>query len=500
MQSAKSTYTSSFPGSSGSRRRKHRTPIPQREKILLLLLSILLVFMPWALGSMHVWSQVTALAMAVGIFVYSLLPPPPSFSQNHEEEKAAAPWKQLLRFPIFWIGLLLLAYVAIQGFNPSWVYVEFGGEFWMVPIDYVYWLPSGMDTPFHDMDAFRYLIILSIPWLIVCGAWVGLSRKRSIRFLFWVLAINSLVLALVGFSQALLESEKILNLYETNARFLSTFIYRNHAAAYFNLMLGIAAGMGFYHFLKGKDEGKESTPAPLFAFFGILFALIVAISASRMGILITGALLSLIFLGGIFIFILKRNFNLPSLIAGAVLCLLMGGFTFFAIRSIDLEDVTQRLEYLWAGEFNVSQEARYHANQATLDMLEDNWIYGWGAGSFRFYFPVYQQEYPEIFTRRGQFLLWEYAHNDLLQLPVEFGAVGSAFFALGLAYWLWLILVKRGFKDMIILWALIALVATVVHSGADFIFHNPAILTTWAFVLALIGKLSVLQRREDEPR
>ena len=73
---------------------------------------------------------------------------------------------------------------------------------------------------------------------------------------------------------------------------------------------------------------------------------------------------------------------------------------------------------------------------ATLDMAYDRIIFGWGAGSFRYIFPVYQSNYKEIWyskkhSKRG----WEgrkiynYAHNDWVQFLAEYGIVGCALIA-----------------------------------------------------------------------
>jgi len=61
-------------------------------------------------------------------------------------------WPKLARFPVFWIGLLFLAYIAIQGFNPAWLYATDGQGWWMTAAQPIAWLPSSVDVPFAAVD------------------------------------------------------------------------------------------------------------------------------------------------------------------------------------------------------------------------------------------------------------------------------------------------------------------------------------------------------------
>jgi len=65
------------------------------------------------------------------------------------------------------------------------------------------------------------------------------------------------------------------------------------------------------------------------------------------------------------------------------------------------------------------------AREASVTMLSDCWIFGGGTGCFRHGFPIYAQAYPEIYrSANATHQFWERAHNDLLQFPIELGAIG----------------------------------------------------------------------------
>src|SRR3954465_6829316 len=76
-----------------------------------------LVFLPWALGGMRPWAHFISLGLALIGFAVALLP------RNYTEEYTGSTrfrlltWPKLIKFPIFWLGLLLLAYITIQGLN-----------------------------------------------------------------------------------------------------------------------------------------------------------------------------------------------------------------------------------------------------------------------------------------------------------------------------------------------------------------------------------------------
>jgi O-antigen ligase len=123
-------------------------------------------------------------------------------------------------------------------------------------------------------------------------------------------------------------------------------------------------------------------------------------------------------------------------------------------------------------------------------------VLGWGAGCFRFGFPQHLYRHPEIYysgTERRK--LWEHAHNDLLEYPIEFGVAGSLLLAAGLGWLGWQLLRRRFWNNPLALPAVLGLALTVVHAYGDFVFQTPAILFTWAVVLLAAGRWAELDQQ-----
>ena len=98
---------------------KQRPPLHPREKWFLGVVLLLLVFLPWAFGTMHVWSQVTALSLSLLALLLALWPRFYSSDLTEGPEFHLRSWPRLIRFPLFWLGLALLGYIALQAANPS---------------------------------------------------------------------------------------------------------------------------------------------------------------------------------------------------------------------------------------------------------------------------------------------------------------------------------------------------------------------------------------------
>ena len=232
--------------------------------------------LPWALGAVHAWSQLMSLGLAAAGFLLAALP-----------RSGQSPAVRLWRWPVFWAGLALMGYIALQGLNPAWRFTSDSDQWWLEPLAHVSWLPAGVAVPFAQSGPWRALVVFASLWLLVCSVWAGFLRRKSYRLLFTFLVVNACFLALLGALQALSGTKKIFWLYvPSNGSFCASFIYPNHAGAYLNLMVALAVGLTWWHHLRGRQRLEKPGAAASFMLAAAGIGLMVIFSYSRMSIVL----------------------------------------------------------------------------------------------------------------------------------------------------------------------------------------------------------------------
>jgi len=466
-----------------------RSELDPTERWLVGIVAVHLCFLPWAFGTVHLWSQLVSLALSTTGLVVALRPRPPG-----EDPASAAsrtrPGARLLRFPLFWTGLALLAYIAVQGLNPAWRYASNASMWWLEPAAPVRWLPSGMAVPFSQAGPWRALIILGSLWLLVGSVWIGFLRRLSYRILFSVLVVNAALLALFGSIQKVTGATKIFGVYPpSNSSFIASFIYRNHAGAYFNLLLALATGLAWWHYQRAQRRFDKSSPAGLYAFAGLIVGVTVLFTYSR-----TATFLLVGFVGLVLGVFALRQFSQPAATRSRAmllgLTLVFAAFLGAGLYALHIEKVWHNMATM-IHDPAASARDRTQAHQAAAEMLCDHWAFGWGAGCFRYGFPRYVMNYPEIYyVGPSQRMFWEHAHNDLLEFPIELGAFGMAPVLFALGFLAWQLTRHRFWANPLSLIIGFGCVLTVAHGWVDFVFQCPAILLTWGFLLVAARRWS----------
>ncbi|MEI6862649.1 MAG: O-antigen ligase family protein, partial [Verrucomicrobiota bacterium] len=394
----------------------------------------------------------------------------------------------------------LLLYMTVQALNPAWQYVNTGDHWNMVALstaDYITWLPTGMRAPmtptgptysWECMNAWRMILIYAAPWLTVCALWVGVTRRVTLLALLSVIALNGAALAVIGILEKVAGNGKILwfiSAGRATGYFISTFAYKNHAGAFFNLIIAAAGALALWHFTRGDRRSGRANPAPLFALCAALGGMIILLSNSRAAtILLILFVVAVLVGGGIW---LARSDSAAT--SRAVIGLLAAVFLLFVgggVMALNYdEQVIAGLERLTTTDRAMSVDGRRIAAHATWEMAQDRLITGWGAGSFRYYFPVNERNYLIWYETNNR---WEYAHNDYLQILAELGLIGLLTAAAGTAYWLFK-LFRHGAHlrphSLVLLGGLLILMA---HAWVDFPLYCPAILLTWCVLWVLAAR------------
>lgn len=481
---------------SGSDEKLAPPPIHWREKIVLALLSAHLIYLPWALGAMHIGAQKISLILAGSGFLAAIILNPPS---TIIIPKVPA-WKKILKSTSFWLGLLVLGYISLQGFNPSHRAVDLGGEYWMVPVDHITWLPTGMEAPFEKVNVFRRLIVFASVFLTIWTIVLFIERPKSIRFLLWVLVFSGVGLSILAFSQLFTGAEKIFwKIPSASENFYSSFIYRNHATGYLNLLLAVSIALYFYYRERAwKTNEREPDKSPIFFFTSTILFTTVLFSSSRGGIIVAALLLLFAILYTMLQAWRWDRLRETSVISAILLGMLVLFASVFTVM-IGPERIVERFKYFAEEGGGASVEHRVLAAKATRDMFEDKWLFGWGAGSFEYVFPTYQSEYPEIDYRevgrnkRRIYMVWEFAHNDWVQYPAEYGVVGVGLFFVGIIGWFVGTFLYRGFRQPLVVWMGIGILMIFCHAIGEFVLQNPAIIITTGAAFALSYRYAKLE-------
>ena len=440
----------------------------------------MLIVSMWTLGGSQLWSQWLLAAISGSCLVGLFLPLRLLGQQWESETRAVEQWYRLRRFPLFWLGLLFLSYITVQGLNPAWQWTENADYHWLEPIPHIEWLPSGTATPFEQMNPFRMLLIMGTIWMAVCALWAGVRHRRSLLFLFWVVSLNGTLGALSGILFKIKGVEKVLGVWTYGYPFLGPFLYENHAAAFWNLCLAVTLGLFLYYQRRTQLTLAGSGPHIVFLLAGLILLAGVLFSLSRGGILFAFLTVGAALLPGLIGSAkgLRRGSVFISFIGLGI----FGGLGWGLYQMVDVEAVQREYERLWDGFEELNEGSRSLMNEATYRMFRDQKWYGWGAGSFRFYFPTYQQDYPTLWKNGKRQLFWRYAHNDWLQYLAEYGIVGCTLIGLMLLYVFSSLIF---FYNRLILFNLIICLGgclLLVHALFDFVFQNISILLTFIMV------------------
>ena len=446
------------------------------ERALLGVIAAHFVFLPWALGTMRLWAQGVSLGLSLIGLVIALWPRPPAPGETAPVPHR--PWMRLRTFPIFWLGLALLIFIALQGLNPAWTYETDGKNFWMQAHPPQAYLPRGVLVPFATGGAWRSLIIYGAAWMTVCSIWAGVTRRRTLQFLVIVLAVNGTLLAGFGVVQRLLDNGKLFwTLPSLNPSFFASFVYKNHAGAYLNLAFAAACGLAGWYYLRGLRRLEKSNPSAVIAFFALLIAASIFTSNARgatIVMLVFGTLCAGAF--ALHYYRLPRADRKPAV--ALVLLLIVGYFVHTGAEALRSHTAWNRM-VAGLSRQDDSLAIRERATHAALEMLGDVWLPGSGAGSFKFLFPIYQHRHPELVEVNGARLVWEHAHNDVVQLPIELGAAGTLLIVLAATWWFVPLVRHRFWTHPLATCAVVIALLTVAYAWWDFPFQCPALLITW---------------------
>lgn len=461
-----------------------RTPVAFRERIVLFFGALTMVFTGWAFSGMMNWSILALLAGGLLTFLAAVIPLPDRWNGLDGQHGNRENILRLLRFPFFWISLLFLVYISIQGLNAEWAQ-KYVGTGWYVEHategSYVDWLPTGVSTDYNPVSALRVFNYYTAAFALSWGLWVGLRRRKTVLVALWAFTVSGVLMSAVAIAQKYAEAPKVLWLIKSaNPYFWGSFFYRNHAVAFLILILISCAFLYFYHYNRSQRHMQKGGPYLLLLLFTFFVAFSIALALSRGGILFGAAFVGFFVLAAGLRSLCSQSFRATTL-ASLVMFVFLSGSGYAIMRHIDVEAIEKRFGNIEASIENIDTDNRMLCTKITWKMAKKRMVYGWGAGSWSYIFPMYQKSYPELFYRghnwkrgwwgRNYFV---YAHNDIVQFLAEYGIVGCTMVVLGGAYWGFLALFRSKGNRMAALMLFAGTAIILCHAFVEFIFQSPA--------------------------
>jgi len=368
-------------------------------------------------------------------------------SRDLASRPAAEIRRELFRSVPFWAGVALFTYFSIQDFNAWGVVVDREafwakqgmpgidvGKFDVRPLPYLRWLPSGLNAPFSaadttqpPMNAWRQMMSLAAPWLLLCSLLVGLRRRRAYVLLAWVTVLAACGVGTFGFLNQLSSGTILGYPVPYNTRCFGTFISRNHAGVYLYLHVALALGLTFWHIRRAGANALRGGPHLVAAFLAFGLALLASLTGS------TAAAVTVLALFVISL-PLVYYFGFPGSRGSRRKIVLVTGAAMFLsalaiLLAADLQPIVERFRMKAASYQKDGTDDRAPLRRATWSLIEDGgwkgraWV-GYGAGSYCWISPPYQARQKELQKDGRLFYRAVHAHNDWLEMLAEWGVLG----------------------------------------------------------------------------
>ncbi len=299
-----------------------------------------------------------------------------------------------------------------------------------------------------------YLVWASALMVLSASAVRDLGGQSVVRFLAWSLLVGGLLSALAGLLQQYFGESPLIGMFV--ARKLGTAVYgnigqRSHFATYTVLALVSLAYLHAAANLRGRFAVLLGVPLVLalglsgariaWAFLATLLVLVIVFwRAHRKSSEARRLVVSLVVAAAGFALAQQLAVLAPFVPSGAAVS------TPTARLFAEMGGPSERLQ-LWT-------EAVWGFVRAP--------VFGWGWGGF----PTMHFDYQATHDAMAARMAYHQAHNLVLQLLVETGAVGAALVIGGIIQWLWGL--RRGAFGLERWWLLAALGVLAVHSLSEF--------------------------------
>jgi O-antigen ligase len=445
------------------------------EKIALCHVGVLLIGSTWAFGGNIGWARLALSVWAsLAVPLVAL-----AFCQKNSSGAEA-------RRNSWWLlpPALYAALVISSVFNPSFRPITSEGAVLLV----------------HQGPAHPHLPSTVSPAASLHSLWFGagvylsafnlaltLRSRTSLRFLFTLVAANTLALSVFGTLQALSSAGFYFGAaVSPNTRYFATFIYNNHWGAFMILSLSLCIGLLFYHVrrFQGRDLWHSPFSAALTGV--LLIAATAPLSASRAATGMAALLVTVACLHAVVQISRTRRREQrpvwPPVLILVVTLLLAGS----AIGWLGLRMINQRVV-----ETRTALNQEQNLLGGRLELYRDTWelaarkpVFGWGLDS---YGTAFQLIRPRPLQAHRQYeLSYDTAHNDWLQSLAETGWAGTGLLVLTAAFPLAAVF-RRKTAHPLVAYPLLGLAIVLLYAAIEFPFSSAAlVILFWTCLFAVV--------------
>ncbi|MFQ5901191.1 MAG: O-antigen ligase family protein [Thermodesulfobacteriota bacterium] len=436
-------------------------------------LILLIVFTPFALGSVHIRAytlmELTVLLLVVIWFIKMI-----------NQGEICIP-KTPLNIPILlFICLIFFQLIPL----PEYILKVISPNTHRIYSDTINSLSTASTTGLANSlslypyatktELLKFMSYIGVFFLIIGNITTG----RQINRLIMAIVITGFLVSIFALIQSFTWNGKIYWVIEftRGASPFGPFINKNNFAGYINLIIPVALSM----FMMKRDNNKKA----LFGFMAVVMATAIFLSMSRGGVFAFSG--GLIFMGFLLLF-RRGGYRKGGLILGGFLsCLLL------YLIYVGIGPAIERLATLTEKETYL-REQRWTVWLATTGIIRDFPFFGTGLDTFEMIFPIYK---PLKIVK----LRYIDAHNDYIQFVSETGIAGVL---IGITFFI--ILFKKAFsslnnpklmtQDYLLIGALSSVSAFMLSITLTFNTHIPANALLFAIVLAIVVKLSGENKR-----
>lgn len=469
-------------------------PIPWPDRLLLWTLILLLLFTPLAFGTVEVWSiavaELLVLSMGAMWFTQMIRDGRIQFDQTPLTVPIlsflACMLFQMVPLPLNTIALLSPAAYSIYSAAASALDLQFE------------WRTISLDPIATREEFLRVLTYIMLFWVVFNRI---RKREQVERVIVTIIGIG-FFLAVFAIIQKYSSNGKIYWIRETaqGGEPFGPYVNRNHFAGYMEIVLPLTIGYMLAQSPVRTDRLGIRRRLLLWTSHQTSKSILLLFAAIFMGtaLLLTGSRGGLVSFAGSMVFFVMMAIMKQTAHSRAVrLALVCCGLTLIAAIWIGGNSAFLSLERLEKTLQEPSTEERAILWRDTVRMANDYLRLGSGFNTFEAVFPAYKTSTTQM--------IFQYAHNDYLQLLAEGGIV--AFSLIGWFIIAWYRKVIAGwltrhdpFAVYLALAGMTAVVAILIHSLSDFNLHIPANAIATVIVLAVTLNAALVPASEQSTR